>query len=54
MSTSRSVMELKRQMLRQHNSQDAWIRAIYDDASITDMMEQQRRDPGRSGRGWLR
>jgi LmbE family N-acetylglucosaminyl deacetylase len=34
------VMELKRQMLRQHHSQDAWIRAIYDDASITDMMDR--------------
>jgi LmbE family N-acetylglucosaminyl deacetylase len=34
------VMELKRQMLHQHHSQDAWIRAIYDDASITDMMDR--------------
>jgi LmbE family N-acetylglucosaminyl deacetylase len=33
------VMELKRQMLRQHSSQDTWLRAIYNDASITDMME---------------
>jgi hypothetical protein len=27
-------------MLLSHKSQDAWIRAIYDDASITDMMEK--------------
>lgn len=35
-----AVMEVKRQMLLKHVSQDAWIRAIYEDASITDMMEK--------------
>ncbi len=34
-----STMELKRQMLRCHHSQDAWIKAIYEDASITDLQE---------------
>ena len=27
-------------MLRCHESQDTWIRAIYEDASITDLMER--------------
>ena len=35
-----SVIETKREMLRRHVSQDAWIRAIYDDASITDMKDK--------------
>ena len=34
-----STMELKRQMLRCHHSQDAWIKAIYEDASITDLQQ---------------
>ena len=34
-----STMDLKRQMLRCHHSQDAWIKAIYEDASITDLQE---------------
>jgi LmbE family N-acetylglucosaminyl deacetylase len=34
------VIDVKREMLRLHNSQDAWIKAIYSDASITDMMEK--------------
>jgi LmbE family N-acetylglucosaminyl deacetylase len=35
-----SVMDIKRRMLLSHKSQDTWIRAIYDNASITDMMEK--------------
>jgi LmbE family N-acetylglucosaminyl deacetylase len=35
-----SVIETKRAMLRCHESQDTWIRAIYEDASITDLMER--------------
>lgn len=34
------VMDIKRRMLLSHESQDAWIRAIYDDASITDILEK--------------
>lgn len=35
-----SVMEIKRQMLRSHHSQDAWLRAVYGEhVSITDLME---------------
>ena len=34
-----SVIETKRNMLLAHHSQDAWIRAIYDGDSITNMME---------------
>ena len=34
-----STMDLKRQMLRCHHRQDAWIKAIYEDASITDLQE---------------
>lgn len=35
-----STMEIKRQMLLKHHSQDAWIRAIYEDDSITDILEK--------------
>jgi len=35
-----SVIDIKRRMLRCHESQDTWIRAIYEDASITDLMER--------------
>jgi len=35
-----TVMDLKRKMLLNHKSQDNWIRAIYEDASITDLMEK--------------
>ena len=34
------VIDVKRQMLLTHKSQDAWIRAIYDNASITDILEK--------------
>ena len=34
-----SVIELKREMLLCHQSQDAWIRALFEDCSITDLME---------------
>ncbi|WP_112322916.1 PIG-L deacetylase family protein [Oceanibium sediminis] len=34
-----AVIDIKREMLLKHASQDAWLRAIYDDASITDLME---------------
>jgi LmbE family N-acetylglucosaminyl deacetylase len=35
-----SVMDTKRDMLRCHDSQDAWLRAVYGDhVSITDLME---------------
>jgi LmbE family N-acetylglucosaminyl deacetylase len=35
------VIEVKRQMLRCHASQDAWIRAVFgDDVSITDLMDK--------------
>lgn len=34
------VIETKREMLRRHVSQDDWIRAMYDDASITEMMDK--------------
>lgn len=35
-----SVIEIKRRMLLCHESQDAWIRAVFDDASILDLMEK--------------
>jgi hypothetical protein len=38
-----AVMDIKRQMLLKHDSQDAWIRAIYEDASILDLMENNAR-----------
>jgi len=41
-----SVMELKREMLRKHHSQDAWIRAIYDGASITDILDKNAANRG--------
>lgn len=34
------VIEIKRRMLLCHESQDKWMRAIFDDVSITDMMEK--------------
>ncbi len=34
-----SVIDIKREMLLKHVSQDGWIRAIYDDASIADLMD---------------
>jgi len=34
------TIDTKRRMLRCHASQDTWIRAIYEDASITDLMER--------------
>lgn len=34
-----SVIEIKRQMLLSHKSQDDWMRALFDDCSIADLME---------------
>lgn len=35
-----SVIEVKRQMLLCHKSQDEWMRSLYGDCSITDLMEK--------------
>jgi len=35
-----SVIDLKREMLLCHQSQDAWMRALFDDCSITDLMDK--------------
>jgi LmbE family N-acetylglucosaminyl deacetylase len=34
------VIDVKRRMLAKHESQDRWMRALFDDVSITDMMEK--------------
>jgi LmbE family N-acetylglucosaminyl deacetylase len=41
-----SVIDMKREMLLKHKSQDDWIRAILEDASITDLMENNARARG--------